>query len=773
MLTPVATNVLTTRYLQKDDKGSPLETIDQLWRRVARHASKAEVNDNLKAQWEDTIYNLLSSQLFLFNSPTLVNAGTAINGLSACFVVGMEDSIDGIWQAKRNFAKIAQKGGGAGINVCDLRPKNDFVGGSTHAKAGGPVAFLETFWRDMEAVTQAGFRSMACMAVCRVDHPDIEDFITCKSPARALATVLNTQYHPCSLEDAEELWRGIHTAVENGTLTPEQQRLVHLSENYLSNFNISVGITNEFMEAVKNDSMFPLHFGGRLYRYTRAKELWGLICQSAHKSGDPGLMFLDTTNNRSPYRYSGQIIKSTNPCGEQGLPPNGVCNLGSIDVSKFVDLHTSSTSAFNWPMYEKVCKEATHALNNIVDIASWPTQEIEEWVHDNRPIGLGFMGFADACLVLGMRYGSAESIEFALELGRVAHETAEKESIKLGVERGVPTACTFLPAPRRNATLLTVAPTGTISLIAGCSSGCEPVFDYVQVRQDNTGSYIMVNPAIKAALHIDDLVYPVGYDRATLQAEANTILEKAKKVLGDIFVTASDISWREHIDIQAAFQIYVDSGVSKTVNMANDATVEDVNAAYMYAFDQGCKGITIYRDGSKFFQILSNAKAKQENKNSEKIVDLSKYQKLNATPENGTQPATEHSTSSSPDIADAKRFKVNYKGDRWYVMVGEWEGKPMEVFTFTTKEDDTLATMDGLTRMISLALKNGASVEKVIEQLRRVRQYHIGTFPAIIARVLSNYLPTEGTMCTECGSTNVILTGGCPSCQDCGYSKCG
>lgn len=382
MLTPIAENVLKTRYLQKDSNGNPTETIDGLWRRVARHASAVEED---KEYWEEQIYNLLSNQLFLFNSPTLVNAGTPINGLSACFVVGMEDSIDGIWNAKRNFAKIAQKGGGAGINICDLRPKNDPVSGSTHAKAGGPVAFLETFWKDMEAITQAGFRQMACMAVMRVDHPDIMDFITCKHPARALATVLSTNYAPMSLADATELWNSISSATNH---TAEQTRIIKLVENYLSNFNISVGITDAFMQAVETDDDFDLVFDGKVYQTVKARNIWNAIADNAWASGDPGLMFLDTTNNNSPYRYSGQVIKATNPCGEQGLPANGVCNLGSVDVSKFI-VHDRDSVKFDWAAYDLVCKTATRALNNIVDIASWPTDEIKAWVEANRPIGLG------------------------------------------------------------------------------------------------------------------------------------------------------------------------------------------------------------------------------------------------------------------------------------------------------------------------------------------------------------------------------------------------
>lgn len=749
MLTPVAKNVLEKRYLQKDSNGKPIESIDDLWRRVANHAAKAE-HESVRAEWAHKFYILLENQYFLFNSPTLVNAGTSINGLSACFVVGMEDSIDGIWQAKHNFAKIAQKGGGCGLNICDLRPKGMPVAGSTHAKAGGPIAFLETIWHDMEAMTQAGFRAMACMAVMRVDHPDIMDFITCKSPARALATQLTSTYAPCSLEEAEKIWRDVKVAAANGSLTLEQQKLVKLSENYLSNFNISVGITDAFTRAVAQNENISLHHDGVVYEFAKALDIWNAIAENAHASGDPGLMFLDTTNNTSPYRYSGQVIKATNPCGEQGLPANGVCNLGSVDVSKFV-----LNGAFDWSHYSEVCRTATRALNDIVDVASWPTQAIETWVNDNRPIGLGIMGFADACLLQGMRYGSEESLEFARQLVHDMYLDAEYVSIELGDERGIPTACQSLPEPRRNVTLLSIAPTGTISLIAGCSSGCEPVFDYVQTRQDNTGSYLMVHPAIKHQLGIDDIVYPVGSDQALMQKDAQAIVQRVTS-LSDIFVSASDVSLEDHIKVQAAFQVAfgdgrcVDSGVSKTINMSNTATVEDVKAAYLLAHQLGCKGITVYRDGSKFFQILNTIK-----------------------------PATATVVDTAPpdhDMVDAKRFKVNYRGDRWYIIVGEQSGSPMEVFTFTNKEDDTLPTTDALARMISLALRYGAPVTKVVSQLRKVRQFHVGTFPAVIARVLSHYIrdddATLDRVCTECGSKNIELVGGCPSCKDCGYSKC-
>lgn len=756
MLTPIAENVLKTRYLQKDSNGNPTETIDGLWRRVARHASAVEED---KEYWEEQIYNLLSNQLFLFNSPTLVNAGTPINGLSACFVVGMEDSIDGIWNAKRNFAKIAQKGGGAGINICDLRPKNDPVSGSTHAKAGGPIAFLETFWKDMEAITQAGFRQMACMAVMRVDHPDIMDFITCKHPIRALASVLTTNYAPMSLTEAEQLWNDIKSATNH---TTEQARIIKLVENYLSNFNISVGITDAFMSAVENDSDFDLVFGGKVYQTVKARDIWNAIAENAWASGDPGLMFLDTTNNNSPYRYSGQVIKATNPCGEQGLPANGVCNLGSVDVSKFI-VHDRDSVKFDWTAYDLVCKTATRALNNIVDIASWPTEEIKAWVEANRPIGLGVMGFADACLALGMRYGCNESIEFARKLTARMYDAAESVSIQLGQERGVPEACKNLPTPRRNVTLLSIAPTGTISLIAGCSSGCEPVFQFVQVRQDNTGSYIMINPAIKAALNITDKVYPVGYDLKVLQAEGAEIFNRAKAAMSDIMVSADEVTVEEHIRVQAAFQVAygdgrcVDSGVSKTINMPNSATVEDVKRAYLLAHKLGCKGITIYRDGSKYFQILNTVK------DTPKPVE------------------TEVQVGNDYDIVPAKRFKMTYKGNRWYVIVGENNGgKPTEVFLSTNVQDDTIPTTEALARMISLALRYKVPLTKVISQLRKVRGYSIGTFPSMIVRALDHYIKTDveqfekgGYMCSECGSSNVHLVGGCPTCGECGYSKCG
>jgi ribonucleoside-diphosphate reductase alpha chain len=748
MLNPVAENVLRTRYLQKDKDGNPIETIDQMWRRVAKHASKAEPNQVECEKWFSTIYDMLSKQIFLFNSPTLVNAGTSINGLSACFVVGMDDSVEGIWKAKQDFAKIAQKGGGCGVNVDNLRPKGDTVAGSTHAKAGGPIAFLETIWHDMEAMTQSGFRAMACMAIMRVDHPDIIDFIEAKSPANALAKQLN-----CSVAESKKLWDEIKAA---NTLTEYQQRLVKLSERYLSNFNISIGITNEFIDAVKNDSMFKLHFGGKIYYDVRARDIWDKIIHSAWASGDPGLFFLDTVNNNSPYRYSGQVIKASNPCGEQPLPPNGVCNLGSIDVSKFI-----RDGVFLWADYAEACRNATHALNNIVEIADWPTKDIEKWVYENRPIGLGVMGYADALLLLGMKYGSEDALEFAKNLISVMYTDSHIESVKLGNERGIPKACKSLPIPRRNSTLLTIAPTGTISLIAGCSSGCEPVFQYVQTRQDNTGTYLIIHPAIKQIANVDDIVFPVGTDLSIVNKRAEDILHYASK-LSDIFVDANNISLEDHIKTQAAFQTgfdneaCVDSGVSKTVNLPNNATIEDVSKAYMLAFDLQCKGITIYRDGSKFFQILNRVEKEKTaiiKDNAELISDVKDYA-----------------------VVDAKRYKVKYRGDTWYVIVGLDEDKPMEVFTMTSKEDDTLPTTDALSRIISLALRYGVPVEKVISQLRKVRQYNITTYPAIIARVLSNHLPNDTDskelVCQSCGSNNIKFAGGCPTCQDCGYSKC-
>lgn len=373
------------------------------------------------------------------------------------------------------------------------------------------------------------------------------------------------------------------------------------------------------------------------------------------------------------------------------------------------------------------------------------------------------MGFADACLALGMRYGGNESIEFARKLTARMYDAAESVSIQLGQERGVPEACKNLPTPRRNVTLLSIAPTGTISLIAGCSSGCEPVFQFVQVRQDNTGSYIMINPAIKAALNITDKVYPVGYDLKVLQAEGAEIFNRAKAAMSDIMVSADEVTVEEHIRVQAAFQVAygdgrcVDSGVSKTVNMPNSATVEDVKRAYLLAHKLGCKGITIYRDGSKYFQILNTVK------DTPKPVE------------------TEAPVGNDYDIVPAKRFKMTYKGNRWYVIVGENNGgKPTEVFLSTNVQDDTVPTTEALARMISLALRYKVPLTKVISQLRKVRGYSIGTFPSMIVRALDHYIKTDveqfekgGYTCSECGSSNVELVGGCPTCKDCGYSKCG
>lgn len=735
MLNKVSENILLSRYVQKDSSKTPIETIDQLWQRVAKHASSVEQGKD-KDHWYNVIYGMLSTQTFLFNSPTLVNAGTGINGLSACFVVGMEDSIEGIWSTKEQYAKVAQKGGGCGLNICDLRPKNAPVSGSTHARAGGPIAFLETIWHDMEAMTQAGFRAMACMAVMRVDHPDIMDFIHAKSPERALAAQLH-----CSINEASDIWSTIRSS---NKLTEEQQSLIRLSERYLSNFNISVGITDAFMHALQNDDTIDLTFDDVVYDTVKASDIWDALVHNAHASGDPGLLFLDVVNDTSPYRYSNQILKATNPCGEQPLPPHGVCNLGSIDVSKFV-----RDGIFDWEGYHYIGRAATHALNNICDVASWPTIEIKAWVEENKPIGLGIMGYADALLAQGLRYGSPQALDFAKELVSRLYDAAELESIELGKERGIPKACLALPTPRRNVTLLSIAPTGTISLIAGCSSGCEPVFQYVQVRKDTTGTYLIIHPAIKQALNVDDEVYPVGHDIKALQHRADEIIKEAT-MLSDIYVDASALSVKEHILTQAAFQNAhgdgraVDSAVSKTINLPANASVSDVHFAYRFAYSSGCKGITIYRDGSKFVQVLNRSEQK------------------------------EIKAEKDYTVVDAKRYKVKYKGDRWYVIIGLDDGTPTEIFTVTSREDDSLPTTDALSRMISLALRYGAPVEKVVSQLRKVRQYSITSFPAILARILDQYTEkdTTGLQCSVCQSTNVELVGGCPTCKDCGYSKC-
>ena len=520
-ISKTAMNILKKRYFS-DGETSWGQVVDRVINYVIPDA-----NDEQKNITREMMLNTY----FVPNSPCLVNSGRKDSGLAACFVVDFPDNIEGIYKTKLDFALIARKGGGCGTSLEKIRPEGASVAGSTHGYAGGGIKFADTISHDADALTQAGFRAMAIMFTESVYHPDIIKFINAKE-----------------------------------------------EEGRIANANISVIVDDSFMEKVINDETFWTEFGGKKYYEFSAKTVFNKIIKGMHRNGEPGILFRDRINE-SPYKYTGQDIFSTNPCSEQPLPPNGVCNLGSLDLSKFL-----YKKEIEWDKLEIATRNAVKFLDAVIDISGFPTEEIKNWAYENRAIGLGIMGYADMCLMMEISYGSEEALDILSSVLSFIYSIAEDESIKLGKKKGVPLQCAKLPVPRRNITLTTIAPTGTISLIAGCSSGIEPVFSEITVRNDKTGTYTFENSLADKP-----------YFRCAVSSNG-----------------ATEVTWEEHIDTLTTAQKYIDSGVSKTVNFPTMTHEETIGKAVIKAWKDGCKGLAVYRNGSRKVEVLTPKNIKKD-----------------------------------------------------------------------------------------------------------------------------------------------------------------
>jgi len=557
-LTVNALEVLNRRYLLKDETERIVETPNQMFMRVARAIAKVdkEYGDNPEES-EKTFYEMMARLEFIPNSPTLFNAGTDLGQLSACFVLPVEDSLESIFTAVKNMALIEKSGGGVGFDFSRLRPNGDIVR-STKGVASGPVSFMRVFDTATEVIKAGGKRRGAMMGILRVDHPDIIEFITSKQKT-----------------------------------------------GFLSNFNISVAVTDEFMYNVERDEEYWLinPRNGEKVKRLKTKSVWSLMAESAWASGDPGVIFIDEINRHNPTPEVGRI-EATNPCGEQPLLPYESCNLGSINLSRMV-----VNGKVNWDKLRETVRNAVHFLDNVIDANRYPLKEIEAITRANRKIGLGVMGFADMLIKLGIRYDSEEALQLAERLMKFIDEEAHKKSMEIAEERGsFPNFEKSIWKDKykamRNATVTTIAPTGSISIIAGCSSGIEPIFAISFIRNVLGGTRLFeTNPLFELVAKERSF-----YSAKLLEEIAKTgSVQKIDEVPEDVkrlFVTALDIAPEWHVKMQAAFQKYTDNAVSKTVNMPTEATIEDVKRVYELAWKLKCKGITVFRYGSKPEQVL-------------------------------------------------------------------------------------------------------------------------------------------------------------------------
>ena len=726
-----AKNVLKRRYLKKDNKGRVTETSERMFKRVARHIAKAERKYSSDAdvkKMENIFYNMMTELKFLPNSPTLMNAGRRLGQLAACFVLPIEDSMDGIFDSLKNAAIIHKSGGGTGFSFSRLRPKDSRVG-TTGGIASGPVSFMKIFNTATEQVKQGGTRRGANMAILRVDHPDIMEFIYCKK-----------------------------------------------NNDDLNNFNISVGVTDIFTKAVAKQNNYDLidPRENKKVGELNAAEVYRALVEQAWKNGDPGVIFLDRLNRDNPTPALGEI-ESTNPCGEQPLLPMEACNLGSINLAKFVT-YDNEEPAVDYKGLKDVVFWSVRFLDNTIDMSKYPLSEIDEMVRGNRKIGLGVMGFADLLYQLKIPYNSEKALEIAEEVMGFIQKESHEASKCLAEKRGVfenfdksifknQKGCTY-----RNASTTTIAPTGTLSIIANCSSGVEPLFalSFVRNVMDND-KLLEVNPYFENVAKEKGFYSSELMDTIALEGGVQHIDEIPEDVR-KVFVTAHDISPEWHIRMQAAFQKHTDNAVSKTVNLPSDATVDDVLKIYNLAYELDCKGVTIYRDGSKENQVLSIA-AK------DKLADTSIAM-----------------VKERPEILEGFTSKMNTGYGQLYVTVTEYEGQPFEVFATIGKSGrSTTAKTEAIGRLVSLAFRSGVRVEKVVEQLKGIGGEHpvfqegglVLSIPDAIGRVLEKRYMKDGSykkrrygnsllgeICPECGNT-ISFEEGCMMCHFCGFTKCG
>ncbi|WP_455393337.1 vitamin B12-dependent ribonucleotide reductase [[Eubacterium] cellulosolvens] len=772
-LTDNALRVLEKRYLQRNAVGKLTETPDQMFRRVAENIAKAELNygksEIESEEIENAFYKLMTSLDFLPNSPTLMNAGGKLQQLSACFVLEIDDSMGSIFGTLKDAAMIHKSGGGTGFSFTRLRPKNDMVQ-STHGISSGPVSFMKVYNAATETIKQGGTRRGANMGILSVDHPDILDFITAK--------------------------------LDTGVLT---------------NFNISVAVTDVFMAALDKGRKYNLlnPRNGKVVDKISAREVFRKLVEMAWATGEPGVVFIDTINKHNPTPHIGKI-ESTNPCGEVPLLPYESCNLGSINLSNM--LKAPKFEKIDWEKLKNTVHLAVRFLDNVIDMNRYPLERIEEITKANRKIGLGVMGFADMLIRLGVPYDSEEAVATAEKVMKFIRDEARVASGELAKERGVfPNykGSVFdkkLKLKLRNATVTSIAPTGTISIIAGCSSGIEPMYAITYIRNVlDHDKLIEINPLFKAlaereGFYSNNLINEITARSGSVQNVAR-IPEKVRR----LFVTAHDIAPEWHIRLQAAFQRFTDNAVSKTINFPSNATKNDVEQAYKLAYKLGCKGLTVYRDGTRKGQVLSiqgdglvvTPPIMTEINSESKVYTPAPSQiKMNSgdfTARKGKQKETQKSDKQikikprpRPTQTTGVTEKMKTGCGNLYVTINRDDAGLCEVFTRMGKSGGCAsAQSEAVARLVSLALRSGVAPESIVKQLRSIRcpaqvmttGGMVFSCPDAIAQALEMHLDNpvqrksilndsgKAPECPECGGM-VEYMEGCIICRECGYTEC-
>ena len=754
--------VLEKRYLKKDENGKVVETPPEMFSRVAKAIASA---DRIFKRPEEEVlglekkfYQMMAGLEFMPNSPTLMNAGRELSQLSACFVLPIEDSMESIFDSIKYTALIHKSGGGTGFSFSRLRPHSSTVR-STGGIASGPISFMKVFDSATQAVKQGGTRRGANMGILRVDHPDIMDFIVCKE-----------------------------------------------NDKEINNFNISVAVTEDFMHKVIKDEEYDLIDPNtrKVVKKLKAKQVFDLMVKMAHKNGEPGIIFIDRINNGNPTPQLGKI-ESTNPCGEQPLLPFESCNLGSINLYALLN-KVNDRFQIDWDRLKEIISLSVHFLDNVIEVNKYPLDEIDKMTKKTRKIGLGVMGWASTLSKMMIPYDSDEALELAEKVMSFVLVEARKESSVLAAQRGA------FPAFKgsiydngsavllRNATLTTIAPTGTISIIAGpCSSGIEPMFaiSYYRANVLDNDKMIEIEPAFKEVMEARGL-----YTRKLMEeiAEKGSVhdIEKVPADIRRAFVTAHDIKPEWHIKMQAVFQKFTDNAVSKTVNFHEDAGIEDVRQAYLLAYELGCKGVTIYRDKSRGEQVLNIGSKDAPKQAAVAAVDG----KIAPRPR--------------PEVVVGTTTKVSTGCGNLYVTINTDENNtPFEVFTQMGKAGGCAASqLEAIGRLASLAFRSGVDVKVIIEQLRSIRcpspswekGCRIFSCADAIARVIERRLVNDKLevkaaagvatkeevfnqvskseeqleshitgnivgVCPDCGGV-VRHEEGCVKCSACGYTKC-